>query len=73
MKITKDMTIMEVLMMDRNTAKFFFELGMHCVGCPSSSGESLEEAALVHGKDPEKLVADLNNYFAEHPLAGAKA
>ena len=68
MKITKDMTIMEVLMMDRGVAPIFFDLGMHCLGCPSSSGESLEQAALGHGKDPDKLVADLNKYFDEHPL-----
>lgn len=64
-KITKEMTIHEVLMRDRNTAPIFFEMGMHCIGCPSASGESLEQAAMVHGMDPDLLVAKLNEYFGE--------
>ena len=49
-KITKDMTIGQVLEKDVNVAPIFFEMGMHCVGCPSSSGETLEEEAMVLGK-----------------------
>ncbi len=63
MKVTKDMIIMDVLNMDMGTAKFFFEIGMHCVGCPSASGESIEMACRVHGADADKLVADLNAYL----------
>ena len=48
-KITKDMTIRQVLERDTNTAPIFFEMGMHCIGCPSASGETLEEACMVHG------------------------
>jgi len=64
-KITKDMTITEILNMDTNVAPIFFEAGMHCLGCPASSGESVEQAALVHGIDVDKLVERLNNYFEQ--------
>lgn len=62
-KITKDDIIMDVLMMDKGTAPIFIRHGMHCLGCPSSSGESIEDACAVHGIDAEKLVKDLNEYF----------
>lgn len=63
--ITKKTTIGEVLAMDMGTAKFFLEMGMHCLGCPSSQGESIEEACMVHGLEPEELIAKLNAFFAE--------
>ena len=44
-------------------ARFFFEIGMHCVGCPSSSGESIAEACVVHGTNEDELVSKLNEYF----------
>ena len=56
MKVTKDMTIGELLMADRGA-------GMHCVGCPSAAGETLEEASMVHGMDCDKLVTELNAYL----------
>jgi hybrid cluster-associated redox disulfide protein len=62
-KITKETIIMDVLMMDRETAPIFFRHGMHCIGCPSASGESIEDACAVHGIDADKLVADLNAHF----------
>lgn len=62
-KITKDMTIGEILRIDPNMAGVLMAGGMHCVGCPSSQGESLEEAALVHGIDPEVLLARLNAFM----------
>lgn len=65
-KITKDMTIGQVLNKDVNTAPLFFSMGMHCVGCPSSSMETLEEAAQVHGFDVDILVARLNEFFGEN-------
>ncbi len=65
MKVTKDMIIMDVLKMDMDTAKFFFEMGMHCLGCPSASGESIEQACMVHGADADKLVADINKFLEE--------
>ncbi|NLL06710.1 MAG: DUF1858 domain-containing protein [Clostridiaceae bacterium] len=64
-KITSDMIISEVLRIDRGTAPIFLNNGMHCLGCPSSSGESIQEACAVHGIDPEKLVKELNEYFAK--------
>ena len=63
MKITKDMIIMDVLNMDMETAKFFFEIGMHCLGCPSASGESIEMACQVHGADADALVNKINEYL----------
>ena len=64
MKVTKDSIIGEVLDFDRETAQFFFEIGMHCLGCPSARGESLEMACAVHGVDVEQMVADINAYLA---------
>ena len=65
-KITKNITIGEVLAKDVNTAPIFFGMGMHCVGCPSSSMETLEEAAQVHGFDVDILVGKLNEFFGEN-------
>ena len=65
MTVNKDMTIQQVLEMDMNSAPVFFSMGMHCVGCPSSIGETLEEAAMVHGLDVDELVKKLNEYFAQ--------
>mgnify|MGYP001061356701 CR=1 FL=1 len=61
--ITKEMTIRQVLEKDINSAEIFLDSGMHCIGCPSAQAESLEEAALVHGLDPDVLVARLNNFL----------
>jgi hybrid cluster-associated redox disulfide protein len=63
--ITKDMTISEVLQLDVDAAMVFFESGMHCVGCPSAAGETIEEASAVHGIDSDDLVDKLNKYFEE--------
>ena len=60
MKITKDMCIGDVLDMETGCAKYFFEIGMHCLGCPSARGESIEQACRVHGVDVDELVAKLN-------------
>lgn len=65
MKVTKDMIIMDVLKMDMETAQFLFEIGMHCVGCPSASGESLEQACEVHGADVDELVNKINKFLEE--------
>jgi len=62
-KVTKESIIIDVLMMDRGTAPIFIRHGMHCLGCPSSSGESIEDACAVHGIDADKLVDDLNQYL----------
>ena len=63
MKVTKDMVIGEVLDFDRGTAQFFFEIGMHCLGCPASRGESIEDACKVHGTDCEALLEKINAYL----------
>lgn len=60
MKITKDMTIAQVLEYDRNLAATFMKHGMMCFGCPSATMESLEQAAAVHGLKLDDLLEDLN-------------
>lgn len=65
MVVTKDSIIGDVLDFDRNTAPFFLEMGMHCLGCPSARGETIEQACMVHGVDPEELVAKLNEHFSK--------
>ncbi len=62
-QITKDMTISQLLMLDPGCAKVLMEAGMHCIGCPASAGESIEEAGAVHGLDVDELLANLNAYF----------
>ncbi|MBP3311271.1 MAG: DUF1858 domain-containing protein [Butyricicoccus sp.] len=62
--ITKKSTIGEILATDMETAKFLLAMGMHCLGCPSSQGETLEEACMVHGVDVDKMVADMNEFLA---------
>ena len=64
-QVNKDSLIGEVLDYDKETAEFFFEMGMHCLGCPSSQMETIAEAAMVHGIEPDDLVEDINN-FLEH-------
>ena len=63
--ITKEMTIRQVLEKDINSAEIFLESGMHCVGCPSASGESIGQACMVHGLDADILVAKLTEFFGE--------
>ena len=65
MKITKDMLIGDVLDMDRGAATYFFEIGMHCLGCPASRGETIEQACMVHGHDCDALLLKLNAFFAD--------
>ena len=64
MQVTKDMTIGELLMMVRSAGAILMQNGMHCVGCPSAAGETLEEASMVHGMDIDKLLSDINAYLA---------
>jgi hybrid cluster-associated redox disulfide protein len=64
MVVTKESVIGDVLDYDRETALFFFEIGMHCLGCPASRGETIEDACMVHGTDPDELVKKLNEYLA---------
>ena len=62
-EVTKDTMIGDVLDADRETAPFFLEMGMHCLGCPSSRGETIEQACAVHGFDADELVDKLNAHF----------
>ena len=64
MQITKDMLIGEILEADVETAPFFFEMGMHCLGCPSARGETLADACAVHGVDPDEMVEKINAFLA---------
>lgn len=63
MTVTKESLIGDVLNADVETARFFFEIGMHCLGCPASRGESIADACAVHGTDADELVKKLNEYF----------
>ena len=65
-EITKDMVIGDILDQDGGTAVFFFEMGMHCLGCPASRGETVEEACAVHGVDADALIARVNEYLASN-------
>ena len=63
--VTTEMTIKEVLDIDRTTAPIMMEYGMHCMGCPFSQMESLEMGCAAHGSDVNELVEKLNNYLAD--------
>ncbi|MDO5123920.1 MAG: DUF1858 domain-containing protein [Eubacteriales bacterium] len=60
MTITKDLVIGDVLDKYPETAELFFEMGMHCLGCPAARGETIEEACQVHSADADELVAKIN-------------
>ena len=60
MTIDKNTIIGDVLDAYPDTAEFFMEIGMHCLGCPHSRGESIEEACYVHGTDTDELIAKIN-------------
>lgn len=64
-KVEKTTRIGELLMMDKDVAPILLEIGMHCLGCPSSQMETIEEAAMVHGIDPDSLVEKINNFLAK--------
>ncbi len=63
-QISKDTLIIELLQIDIGTAAILMAAGMHCIGCPSSIGESIEEACFVHGLDADEIVDEINNYLA---------
>ena len=66
MIIDKKMSIGQVLTINRGTAKIFMEFGMHCLGCPHATAESIEDACAVHGANADELVHQLNEFFAEN-------
>ena len=65
MDVIKEMSIREVLMKDPGTARIFMEFGMHCLGCPHATAESLEDACFAHGTNVDELVHQLNEFLAE--------
>ncbi len=64
MQITKDTIIGDILDNAPETAPFFLEIGMHCLGCPSARGETVEQACMVHGTDADALVKKINDFLA---------
>lgn len=63
MEITRETIIGDILDIAPETAPFFLEIGMHCLGCPASRGETIEQACEVHGADCDALIEKLNDYF----------
>ena len=66
-RVNKSTMIGELLQIDENVAPILLNIGMHCLGCPSSQMETIEEAAMVHGLDPDDLVVEINT-FIDHDL-----
>lgn len=66
-RVTKDTMIGDLLQIDQNVAPLLLNIGMHCLGCPSSQMETIEEAAMVHGLNPDDLVVEINT-FIDHDL-----
>lgn len=64
-KISKDMTIGELIRLDQNIPAILMRAGMHCVGCPSAQSETLSEAAMVHGMDADMLEQQINDFLVE--------
>ena len=68
-QVEKDTMIGELLQIDTNIAPILFGIGMHCLGCPASQMESIEEAAMVHGINPQDLVDEINKFLAKENAA----
>ena len=62
-QVTKSTMIGDLLQIDANIAPVLLNIGMHCLGCPSSQMETIEEAAMVHGIEPDALVDEINGFF----------
>ena len=62
-RVTKDTMIGDLLQIDQNVAPLLLNIGMHCLGCPSSQMETIAEAAMVHGIDPDDLVVEINTFL----------
>lgn len=65
MTISRQTLIGDILDFDTSTAKYFLAMGMHCLGCPASRNESIEEACMVHGVDADELVEKINGHFSK--------
>ena len=70
--VTKDTIIGDLLDMDGDVAPYFLEIGMHCLGCPASRGESIEEACMVHGVDCDPFLAQLNHFLEAYEASEAE-
>ena len=66
MTITKETNIGDILDFDVDTAPFFLEMGMHCLGCPSARGETIEQACAGHGVDADAIVEKINAFLSEN-------
>ena len=64
-QVTKDTIISEVMMNAPESAPFFQAIGMHCLGCAMATGESVEQACMAHGVDPDAFLTELNNFLAK--------
>lgn len=62
--INKNTIIGDILDIDSETAPFFLEVGMHCLGCPAARGETVEQACEVHGVNPDELIEKINAFLA---------
>ena len=71
-QVTKDMTIGDILRQDFDVAPVLMSMGMHCLGCPASQGESLGEAAMVHGLDADLVVKAVNEFLADKEKTDAE-
>lgn len=63
MRITKNITIGQLLEMDPEMGNILTSIGMHCIGCPSARNETLEQAAEVHGMDADDLIEDIKGFL----------
>lgn len=63
MKATKEMTIADLIQINQDVVPILLDAGMHCIGCPSAQGESLEEACMVHGIDADELINNINAFL----------
>ena len=66
MTVTKQSIIGDILDFNRETAPFFLEMGMHCLGCPSARSETVAQACMVHGVNADDLVTKINAFLAEN-------
>lgn len=65
-QVTKDTMIGDLLRIDAGVAPILLNIGMHCLGCPSSQMETIEEAAMVHGINADELVAEINHFLEQN-------
>lgn len=64
-QVTKETIIGDILEIDETTAPIFLSIGMHCLGCPASRGETIEQACMVHGVDADELVSKINEHIKD--------